>query len=95
MALLGKWNWWAPGPLRRLQAQAAGAPPGHGQPALRNTESVLETIPIPSTKKHLPVVTINASKRFSALPDEETLEQSFVRLEDGLSVKVVESDDAC
>ena len=27
MALLGKWNWWAPGPLRRLRARTQGATP--------------------------------------------------------------------
>jgi RND superfamily putative drug exporter len=27
MELLGKWNWWAPGPLRRLRARTSGAPP--------------------------------------------------------------------
>ena len=26
MELLGKWNWWAPGPLRRLRARTSGAP---------------------------------------------------------------------
>ena len=26
MELLGKWNWWAPGPPRRLRARTSGAP---------------------------------------------------------------------
>ncbi len=33
MTLLGEWNWWAPGPLRRLllgQASASSTEPGHG-----------------------------------------------------------------
>jgi RND superfamily putative drug exporter len=34
MELLGKWNWWAPGPLRRLHARAAGALAEPGQPVL-------------------------------------------------------------
>jgi RND superfamily putative drug exporter len=34
MELLGKWNWWAPGPLRRLHARTSGAPPEQAQPAL-------------------------------------------------------------
>jgi uncharacterized membrane protein YdfJ with MMPL/SSD domain len=34
MVLLGKWNWWAPGPLRRLRARTSGAPSGQGQPAV-------------------------------------------------------------
>ena len=38
MVLLGRWNWWAPGPLRRLRARASGAPPGPGQPAVEVTE---------------------------------------------------------
>src|SRR5262249_34500105 len=28
MVLLGRWNWWAPRPLRRLYARTSGAPPG-------------------------------------------------------------------
>jgi hypothetical protein len=39
MVLLGRWNWWAPAPLRRLRAQAAApratAP---GRPAIGATE---------------------------------------------------------
>jgi RND superfamily putative drug exporter len=27
MVLLGKWNWWAPGPLRRLHARTSAVPP--------------------------------------------------------------------
>jgi uncharacterized membrane protein YdfJ with MMPL/SSD domain len=34
MGLLGKWNWWAPGPLRRLHARAAGGLAEPGQPVL-------------------------------------------------------------
>jgi RND superfamily putative drug exporter len=34
MALLGKWNWWAPGPLRRLHERSTHPPPN---PALRTT----------------------------------------------------------
>jgi RND superfamily putative drug exporter len=32
MALLGEWNWWAPGPLRRWHARWSGraVPAGHG-----------------------------------------------------------------
>ena len=26
MELLGKWNWWAPGPLRRLRVRTSGTP---------------------------------------------------------------------
>jgi RND superfamily putative drug exporter len=38
MELLGKWNWWAPAPLRRLHNrfginEDAGAPPSEGTPA--------------------------------------------------------------
>jgi RND superfamily putative drug exporter len=33
MKLLGEWNWWAPGPLRRLHARTSGAPPTQTQPA--------------------------------------------------------------
>jgi uncharacterized membrane protein YdfJ with MMPL/SSD domain len=35
MELLGKWNWWAPSPLRRLYARASDATP---EPALGTTE---------------------------------------------------------
>jgi RND superfamily putative drug exporter len=35
MALLGKWNWWAPGPLRRLHERSTHPP---ANPALRTTE---------------------------------------------------------
>ena len=39
MVLLGKWNWWAPRPLRRLYAHTSGAPPpGQGQPAFGTRE---------------------------------------------------------
>jgi putative drug exporter of the RND superfamily len=38
MELLGKWNWWAPRPLRRLHARTSGSPPGQGQPAVGVTE---------------------------------------------------------
>jgi RND superfamily putative drug exporter len=38
MEILGKWNWWAPGPLRRLHARTSGAPSGQGQPAVGTTE---------------------------------------------------------
>jgi RND superfamily putative drug exporter len=39
MVLLGKWNWWAPRPLRRLHARTSGAPLDQGQqPALETTE---------------------------------------------------------
>ena len=38
MVLLGKWNWWAPRPLRRLYARTSGAAPGQGQTALVTTE---------------------------------------------------------
>jgi hypothetical protein len=38
MELLGKWNWWAPGPLRRLRARTSGTPLGQGQPAAASTE---------------------------------------------------------
>jgi RND superfamily putative drug exporter len=38
MELLGKWNWWAPGPLRRLHARTSSAAPEQGQPALETTE---------------------------------------------------------
>ena len=34
MALLGKWNWWAPGPLRRLYERTSGASQSQGQPAI-------------------------------------------------------------
>jgi RND superfamily putative drug exporter len=34
MALLGRWNWWAPAPLRRLYARGAGAARAPRQPAL-------------------------------------------------------------
>src|SRR5919198_641192 len=32
MKLLGEWNWWAPGPLRRLQARASRTPQAEPQP---------------------------------------------------------------
>ncbi len=32
MVLLGKWNWWAPRPLRRLYARTSGAPSSQGPP---------------------------------------------------------------
>ena len=35
MELLGKWNWWAPSPLRRLYERSADATP---EPALGTTE---------------------------------------------------------
>jgi uncharacterized membrane protein YdfJ with MMPL/SSD domain len=35
MALLGKWNWWAPGPLRRMYERSSGVAP---EPALGTTE---------------------------------------------------------
>jgi hypothetical protein len=38
MALLGKWNWWAPAPLRRLQQEGAHAPRGEAQPAVGGAE---------------------------------------------------------
>jgi RND superfamily putative drug exporter len=38
MVLLGKWNWWAPGPLRRLRARTPGVPPGKGQAAVGATQ---------------------------------------------------------
>jgi uncharacterized membrane protein YdfJ with MMPL/SSD domain len=38
MELLGKWNWWAPLPLRRLRARTSRAPSEHPQPALGTTE---------------------------------------------------------
>jgi uncharacterized membrane protein YdfJ with MMPL/SSD domain len=38
MELLGKWNWWAPLPLRRLRARTSRAPSEHAQPALGTTE---------------------------------------------------------
>ena len=34
MQLLGEWNWWAPGPLRRLHLRTSGAPPAQAQPAV-------------------------------------------------------------
>jgi RND superfamily putative drug exporter len=34
MVLLGDWNWWAPGPLRRLGARTSRAPASHAQPAV-------------------------------------------------------------
>ena len=37
MALLGKWNWWAPRPLRRLYDRTSGAPRSQGQPAYVTT----------------------------------------------------------
>jgi RND superfamily putative drug exporter len=41
MVLLGKWNWWAPGPLRRLRARATGDLPCQPQPvsAVSSTDS--------------------------------------------------------
>jgi uncharacterized membrane protein YdfJ with MMPL/SSD domain len=38
MELLGKWNWWAPGPLQRLHTRTPDPPPGQGQPAVGVTE---------------------------------------------------------
>ena len=38
MVMLGKWNWWAPRPLRRLYARTSHAPTDQGQPALVTTE---------------------------------------------------------
>jgi RND superfamily putative drug exporter len=38
MALLGKWNWWAPAPLRRLRQRGAHAPPAEAQPAVGGAE---------------------------------------------------------
>jgi putative drug exporter of the RND superfamily len=38
MELLGRWNWWAPGPLRRLGARTSGALQGRGQPAVASIE---------------------------------------------------------
>jgi RND superfamily putative drug exporter len=38
MVLLGKWNWWAPRPLRRLYERTSGAPPGKAQPAFGTRE---------------------------------------------------------
>jgi RND superfamily putative drug exporter len=38
MVLLGKWNWWAPRPLRRLYARTSGASPDRQQPAFGTTE---------------------------------------------------------
>ena len=35
MALLGKWNWWAPGPLRRMYERSSRVAP---EPALGTTE---------------------------------------------------------
>jgi uncharacterized membrane protein YdfJ with MMPL/SSD domain len=35
MALLGKWNWWAPGPLRRLYGRSSAVAPG---PVVGTTE---------------------------------------------------------
>jgi hypothetical protein len=35
MGLLGTWNWWAPGPLRRLYERSSEASP---EPALGTTE---------------------------------------------------------
>jgi uncharacterized membrane protein YdfJ with MMPL/SSD domain len=34
MRLLGDWNWWAPGPLRRLGARTSGERAPHAQPAV-------------------------------------------------------------
>ena len=39
MEVLGKWNWWAPRPLRRLHACMFAAPPGYGRPAVAVTET--------------------------------------------------------
>jgi RND superfamily putative drug exporter len=38
MVLLGRLNWWAPRPLRRLYARTSGAPPGQGRPAFGTRE---------------------------------------------------------
>jgi RND superfamily putative drug exporter len=38
MALLGKWNWWAPGPLRRLYERNSGTSQGQGRPAIGTTD---------------------------------------------------------
>jgi RND superfamily putative drug exporter len=38
MALLGKWNWWAPGPLRRLYERTSSASHSQGQPAIGTTD---------------------------------------------------------
>jgi len=38
MAMLGKWNWWAPGPLRRLYERTSATAPERRQPALRTTK---------------------------------------------------------
>jgi RND superfamily putative drug exporter len=38
MVLLGEWNWWAPGPLRRLRSGRSGESPAQGQPAVEATE---------------------------------------------------------
>jgi RND superfamily putative drug exporter len=38
MVLLGEWNWWAPGPLRRLYAGRSGTHPAQPEPAVEATE---------------------------------------------------------
>ena len=38
MELLGQWNWWAPGPLRRLRLRTPDAAPPKGQLAIEITE---------------------------------------------------------
>jgi uncharacterized membrane protein YdfJ with MMPL/SSD domain len=38
MELLGKWNWWAPGPLRRLQARTPNIRQAPEQPAIGTAE---------------------------------------------------------
>jgi RND superfamily putative drug exporter len=38
MALLGRWNWWAPSPLRRLYGRRSRGAAGPGQPAITTAE---------------------------------------------------------
>jgi uncharacterized membrane protein YdfJ with MMPL/SSD domain len=38
MELLGRWNWWAPRPLRRLSARTSAAPPEQRRPAVATTD---------------------------------------------------------
>jgi RND superfamily putative drug exporter len=38
MVLLGEWNWWAPGPLRRLRAGRSGTPSAQAPPPVEATE---------------------------------------------------------
>jgi RND superfamily putative drug exporter len=38
MELLGRWNWWAPGPLRRLSARTSGGPVATPEPAVGMAE---------------------------------------------------------